>query len=70
MSEIGYRVTSLSDAEIIRRLTEMEERFAMTSAQFLPRYNAGELGDDAEFVEWSGLLCIAQRVGVYTPAST
>ena len=34
------------------RLTEFEKRHRMTSEQFAAGFNAGQLGDDAEWFEW------------------
>ena len=34
------------------RLTEFEKRHRMTWEQFAVGFNAGELGDDAEWFEW------------------
>ena len=41
-------------AALIRSLVEYERRHNMTSADFYARYERGELGDSAEFIEWAG----------------
>jgi hypothetical protein len=38
------------------RLTAFERRYGMTSEDFAARFNAGELGDDADWFEWQYLL--------------
>ena len=68
MGEMGYSITTLTDEEITRQLLELEERFNMTSDQFLRAYNTGQLGEDDAFIDWAGLLYVAQRVGVSVPA--
>jgi|GEM_PF-2319745 len=58
----------LTDAVIRADLRELEQRHGMTSAEFLLAYNRGKLGDDQEFIRWSGLLRIAAKVGLYRPS--
>lgn len=41
-------------AALVRSLVVYEQRHKMTSADFSARYERGELGDSAEFVEWAG----------------
>jgi hypothetical protein len=36
------------------KLTEFEQRFAMPSADFERRFNARELPENLDFIEWSG----------------
>jgi hypothetical protein len=40
-------------ADLQRRLEAFEGRCGMSSAEFYRRFRAGELGDTADFVEWS-----------------
>lgn len=51
----------LTDEERSRQLAVLENRHGMSSAAFLKRYNAGELGDDLALIRWSGLLRLAAR---------
>ncbi len=53
----------LTDEERRRQLAGLERRHCMTSDEFLVRYNRGELGDDLEFIRWSGLLRTASKAG-------
>jgi hypothetical protein len=39
---------------LVRSLVAYERRHGMTSADFYARYESGELGDTAEFIEWAG----------------
>ena len=39
---------------LVRSLMEYEQRHKMASADFYARYERGELGDSAEFIEWAG----------------
>lgn len=41
-------------AALLRSLMQHEQRHNMASADFSARYERGELGDSAEFVEWAG----------------
>ena len=46
--------------ELKRRLTaelaEFEKHYALKSADFYRRYESGEMGDSADFVEWSATV--------------
>ncbi len=37
-----------------RRLHAFEQQYGMSSAEFYERYNRGEMGDDIDFIRWSG----------------
>jgi hypothetical protein len=67
--KIPTRIVNLTDEELTRQLVELETRHGMTSTEFLTRYNSGELGDDLEFIHWSGLLRMAAKTGFQLPAS-
>lgn len=43
-----------------RDLSEFEQRYAMDSATFHARFQAGELGDEMDFFEWAGLYQLFQ----------
>jgi|GEM_PF-4348091 len=65
-------VTWLDDEALACRLATFEQRYGMSSAEFLRRYNAGEYdGPEADpdlaFVEWAGLLALAARAGMNVP---
>ena len=40
-------------ADLEARLQAFEVRYAMASAEFYARYEAGQLDDSADFMEWS-----------------
>ena len=37
-------------------LSEFEERYVLQSDDFYQRYEAGELGDDMDFIEWAATV--------------
>jgi len=41
-------------AALIRTLVAYEQRFQISSADFYARYQKGDMGDAADFVEWAG----------------
>ncbi len=41
-------------AALIRILMAYEQRFQISSADFYARYQKGDMGDAADFVEWAG----------------
>lgn len=47
---------------IKREIEEFESRHKMTSAEFAPRFESGDLGDAQDFFEWWGLLRGLQKV--------
>lgn len=67
--DVQYTVQKLTDDEIERRLSELEKRYGKSSTQFLLEYNSGQLGDNPDFIDWSGLLSIAGKVGLRRLAS-
>ena len=61
--------TTLSDYLLRRKqqeqsLAEFEQRYDMTSDTFYRRFEAGELGDEMDFFEWSGLYELYQDLSV------
>lgn len=60
--EVRYIVESDQLAELTSELNVYEERFAMPSAHFFEKYQAGEMGDDADVFEWQILYKMAQRL--------
>lgn len=45
-----------------RDIHSFEEKYQMESGDFYERFEAGELGDDADFFEWSGLIELRQEL--------
>jgi len=39
---------------LIRSLVAYEQRYQLSSAEFYARYQTGNMGDTADFVEWAG----------------
>ena len=60
------RVVKLTPEILDRRLREYEQQYAMSSADFLDRYQAGELGDAEPMMDWAYLCSVALRRGVLT----
>lgn len=48
--------------EVERMLAAFEARYQLTSDEFWRRYQAGEMGDSADFVEWNVLYKMRQRM--------
>ncbi len=42
-------------------LDEFEDRFGMKSSEFYDRFEAGEMGDDADFIEWASYYQMYER---------
>lgn len=54
MAEIVQIAKAKQEADSLRsRLVELETEYGMSSADFLRRFQAGELGDSADMFEWS-----------------
>lgn len=60
--EVRYIVESDHLAELTSELNAYEKRFAMSSANFLEKYQAGEMGDDADLFEWQVLYKMYLRL--------
>lgn len=60
--EVRYIVESDLLAELTDELNAYEQRFAMPSAHFFEKYQAGEMGDDADLFEWQVLYKIYLRL--------
>jgi hypothetical protein len=58
------RIVRLTDEELKRQLAEFEARHGMTGKGFLQHYTAGDMGDDLEYIRWSGMLRIASKAGL------
>ncbi len=54
---ISYEITKTTQEleELKAELKAFEDRFHMSSEVFFNKYSAGELGDSADFFEWSSL---------------
>ncbi|MCS4541565.1 MAG: hypothetical protein HY929_04485 [Euryarchaeota archaeon] len=59
-----YKIESLERdlKDIKSKLKEFEKKYKISSKDFLKKYNAGELGDEVNFVQWASLLDMAERV--------
>jgi hypothetical protein len=61
---IAYQLArDRADLEVLEQdLTELEQRYSMSSEAFFRRYEQGKMKDDADFVEWSALYKMYTRV--------
>ncbi len=48
--------------ELQARLTAFEQQYQISSADFYRRFHKGELGDDADFFEWSAFYDMAETL--------
>lgn len=49
-----YQLTQVQE-NLRRELTEFEQRYGMSSEECQRCFETGELGDDADYFEWTGL---------------
>jgi hypothetical protein len=43
-------------------LAELEQRYGLSSEQFYQRYQAGQMGDEMDYVEWASLVQMAHNL--------
>lgn len=49
-------------AQLERDLSRFEQQFDLSSDTFYARFQAGEMGDAMDFVEWASLYQMAERL--------
>jgi len=54
--EMKRRVLEFNLDRYKERLTTFERRYGMASEEFAAKFNAGKLGDDADWFEWQYVL--------------
>lgn len=59
MNQIACDETVLRDLE--RDLADFEQQYHMSSEVFYQRWQAGELGDAADFMDWNALYQMAYQ---------
>ena len=61
---ISYEVSeSRKQLELLQKdLVEFEEKYGFTSEEFIERFQKGELGDDADFMEWNALYKMHRKL--------
>ena len=61
-------------AELETDLQQFEVQYGMRSQDFYPRFRAGELGDDIDFVEWEALYrlwrSVQERLEILLPSES
>ncbi len=45
-----------------RDLAQFEQQYGMSSPEFYRRFESGDLGDDMDYFEWSGLWELRQKL--------
>jgi hypothetical protein len=58
--------TRLTPESLARQLSAFEEKYGITSAEFLEQYHAGRLGDDRDMMRWAWLCSVAVKLGTMT----
>jgi hypothetical protein len=54
---------SRADLEATEKdLQEFEQRYQMPTDEFFAKWQAGQMGDEMDFVEWASLAQMAQRI--------
>ena len=67
---IAHEITIAQEqaVELETDLQQFETQYQMSSAEFYPKFRAGELGDDIDFVEWSSFAqmwsCVRERLQI------
>jgi hypothetical protein len=46
--------------EICEKLHHYEQQYGMSSEQFYRQFSTGELGDDADYIDWAGFYELLQ----------
>ena len=49
-------------AQVVARLAELEVQYQLASDVFAARYDAGQMPDDADYVEWRAYCKMRQRL--------
>jgi len=49
-------------ARLERQAQEFEQRYALASAEFYPRYEKGAMGDLVDFMEWAATIEMLNRL--------
>ena len=44
------------------KVKRFEDKYGMSSSEFMERYTRGELGDEEEYMEWYGELKFLERI--------
>jgi hypothetical protein len=58
--EISQGRADLADTE--KDLLEFEQRYQMPTAEFFRQWQAGQVGDQMDYVEWASLAQMANRI--------
>jgi hypothetical protein len=58
--------TRLTPETLKLQLAAYEERYSITSTDFLEKYHAGTMGDDRDVMRWAWLCSVAVKLGMLT----
>ena len=61
-SDNTFAVEKIDPNALRRQIRQFEKRYALNSADFMERFQRGEIGDDRDFVVWAGLQELLQRM--------
>ncbi len=59
---IEYKRLQLELRIVEEKIKRFEEKYGMSSSEFLERYSRGELGDEEGFMEWYGEIKFLERI--------
>ncbi len=59
-----YKIEELEKdlKEIEAQLSVLENKYMMKNEEFSYKFESGELGDDTDYIEWSSLLDMRERI--------
>jgi hypothetical protein len=56
--------TRLTPESLKQQLVTYEERYGLTSTDFLEKYHAGKMGDARDVMRWAWLCTVAVKLGM------
>ena len=62
------KIVKLTPRHLSEELARYEREFGLSSAEFLVKYQAGEMGDSESVMHWAYLCSVAVRRGVLAVA--
>ncbi|QKQ97911.1 hypothetical protein GKQ38_00015 [Candidatus Nanohaloarchaea archaeon] len=57
------RITQMKLDRVKQKIQQMEEKHGMNSEEFREKFQAGELGDEKEYMKWDMLLDAKKELG-------
>jgi hypothetical protein len=56
--------TRLTPESLTQQFAVYEEKYGITSTEFLEKYHAGTMGDDRGIMRWAWLCSVAVKLGI------